>query len=91
MTQSFTEHLKYDRLTVVEVDKAAGRLRVRGVEDACSDLACEGTVVVTADGRTQDLEAINPGDIITMELKDGRARQITVVRRMYEEYSSPEL
>jgi hypothetical protein len=26
-----------------------------------------------------------------MELKDGRARQITVVRRMYEEYSSPEL
>jgi hypothetical protein len=91
MTQGFTEDLKRDRLTVVEVDKAAGRLRVRGVEDACSDLACEGTVVVTEEGPAQGLDAINPGDIITMELKDGRARQITVVRRMYEEYSSPEL
>lgn len=87
---SLTESLKQDRLTVVDVDTAAGRLRVKGEADVCTDLTCDGAVVVTDEGRTQDLATINQGDIITMEMKDGRPRQITVVRRVYDEYSSPE-
>jgi hypothetical protein len=31
-----------------------------------------------------------PGDIITMEEQQGRARQFVVVRRAWDEYSSPE-
>jgi hypothetical protein len=77
-------------LIVVAVDKAAGRLRVKGEAEVCTDLACGGTVIVTEEGRTQDLGEINEGDIVTMDVKDGRAREIRVVRRVYDEYSSPE-
>jgi translation initiation factor IF-1 len=45
---------------------------------------------VTDEGRGQDLGTINAGDIVTMEWKDGRPSQIRVVRRVYDEYSSPE-
>ena len=90
MALSLTESLKHNRLTVVAVDKAAGRLRVKGEDDVCSDLTCDGTVIVTEEGLTQDLAEINEGDIITREVKDGRASEIRVVRRVYEEYSSPE-
>lgn len=90
MALSLTESLKHNRLMVVAVDKAAGRLRVKGEDDVCSDLTCDGTVIVTEEGRTQDLAEINQGDIVTMEVKDGRASEIRVVRRVYEEYSSPE-
>ncbi|HEV8642747.1 MAG TPA: hypothetical protein VGV13_16780 [Methylomirabilota bacterium] len=87
---SLTDSLQRDRLIVVAVDKAAGRLRVKGEAEVCTDLACGGTVIVTEEGRTQDLGEINEGDIVTMDVKDGRAREIRVVRRVYDEYSSPE-
>jgi hypothetical protein len=90
MTLSLTDSLKQNRLTVVAVDKAAGRLRVRSEAEMCSDLTCDGTLVVTDEGQSQDLGTINAGDIITMELKNGRPSQIRVVRRVYDEYSSPE-
>ncbi len=90
MAYSLTESLKHNRFSVVEVDKAAGRLRVRNEAEMCTDLNCDGTVIVTEEGRTNDLAQVNPGDIITMEHQDGRAKEIRVVRRVYEEYSSPE-
>jgi hypothetical protein len=90
MAYSLTDSLKHERFSVVHVDKESGRLRVKGMADACTDLSCEGAVVVTEDGRTEDVAQVHPGDIITMDQKDGRARQIVVVRRAYEEYSSPE-
>lgn len=90
MAYSLTESLKHNRFSVVAVDKAAGRLRVKSEAEACTDLTCDGTVIVTEDGRTNDLDRVNPGDIITMEQQDGRAKEIRVVRRVYEEYSSPE-
>ncbi len=90
MAYSLTESLKHNRFHVVEVDKAAGRLRVRNEAEMCTDLTCDGTVIVTEEGRTNDLAQVNPGDIITMEHQDGRAKEIRVVRRVYEEYSSPE-
>ena len=90
MAYSLTDSMKYERFSVVHVDKAAGRLRVKGIADACTDLTCEGAVVVTEDGKSNDLERIHPGDIVTMQQHNGRAQQIVVVRRAYEEYSSPE-
>ena len=91
MAQGLTEWLQKTRLTVVEVDRAKGRLRVRGEADACSDLSCgEQTLVVTDDG-TGGLETLNPGDIIKVEPAAGRANRIVVVRRAWDEIASPEL
>ena len=91
MAYSLTDSLRQNRFTVVEVDKARGRLRVKNAGDVCTDVTCGGGVTIVADEeQTQDLDKLNPGDIITMEQKDGRAQHIVVVRHMYEEYSSPE-
>ncbi len=90
MAYSLTESLKHNRFHVVEVDKAAGRLRVRNEAEMCTDLNCDGTVIVTDEGRSNDLTQLNAGDIVTMEQQDGRAKEIRVVRRVFDEYSSPE-
>jgi hypothetical protein len=87
---SLTDSLKHDRYSVVYVDKAAGRLRLKSEAELCADFACGEAEIITDEGRTRDLDEINQGDIITMELKDGRAREIRVVRRVFDEYSSPE-
>lgn len=92
MTQSLTDWLQQSRLLVVEVDTKAGRLRVRGAEDACTELSCqERTLVVTDEGTTHDLDALNPGDIIKVESAAGRPEKIVVLRRAWEEWASPEL
>jgi hypothetical protein len=90
MAYSLTESLGRDRFSVVAVDTTTGRLRVKGVADACTDFSCEGADIITEEGASKDLEMVRPGDIIRMEQQDGRAREIVVVRRAYEEYSSPE-
>ena len=90
MAYSLTDSLGRDRFSVVEVDSTTGRLRVKGVADACTDFSCEGADIITEDGASKDLEMVRPGDIIRMEQQNGRAREIVVVRRAYEEYSSPE-
>ena len=87
---SLTDSLKQDRLIVVAVDKAAGRIRVKSDAEVCSDLGCDGALVVTDEGQSNDLDNLNQGDIIMLETKNGRASQIRVVRRVYDEYSSPE-
>lgn len=92
MTQSLTDWLQQSRLTVVEVDKATGRLRVRGAADTCTELSCrEQTVVVADEGTNGDLGTLNPGDIIKIEPAAGRPEKIVVLRRAWEEWSSPEL
>jgi hypothetical protein len=90
MSYGLTDSLDRERFCVVDVDKNAGRLRVKGMADVCSDLSCEGAEIITEEGVTKDLETVRPGDIIKMDQKDGRAHEIVVVRRAYEEYSSPE-
>jgi len=90
MAYSLTDSLKHDRFHVVSVDKTAGTMRVRGAAEACTDISCGEALVVTDEGTSHDLERLNPGDIVTLEHKDGRAQQIRVVRRVWEEYSSPE-
>jgi hypothetical protein len=76
---------------VVSVDKETGRLRVKGSADNCSDLTCHGeTVVVADDGTRGDLDLLNPGDIIKVEPAIDRPSKIVVVRRAWEELTSPE-
>lgn len=92
MAQSLTDWLQQSRLMVVEVDKAAGRLRVKGPAGTCTDLSCRDQIlVVTDDGTSGDLGALNPGDIIKLEPAAGRPEKIVVVRRVWEELASPEL
>ena len=92
MTQSLTEWLRDSRLMVVEVDKDTGRLRVKGDADVCSDLSCsEGTVVVADDAAHATLETLNPGHIVRVEGAPGRPQRIVVLRRVWEELTSPEL
>jgi hypothetical protein len=90
MARSLTDSLKHDRYRVVEVDKAAGRLRIKSEADMCSDFACGEAEIVTDEGRTRDLAEINQGDIVMLDHKDGKATEIRVVRRVFDEYSSPE-
>jgi translation initiation factor IF-1 len=90
MAYSLTDSLKHNRFQVVSVDTTAGTLRVRGETEACTDVSCADAVVLTDEGSSRDLARLNAGDIVTLEQKDGRAQQIRVVRRVYDEYSSPE-
>lgn len=90
MAKSLTDSLLHDRYSVVAVDKAAGRLRIKSEAQVCTDFACQEAEIVTDEGRTRDLDEINAGDIITLEHQDGKAKEIRVVRRVFEEYSSPE-
>jgi hypothetical protein len=91
MSESLTDWLQRSRLTVVDVDPAAGRLRVRGEADACSDLSCPAQVVVMTEEGSSGLQALNPGDIVRLEPPAGRPEKIIVLRRVWEEIASPEL
>ena len=89
---SFMESLRLDRFTVVAIDTASGRVRIKGDADACTDLSCSGeTLVASDDGVGTDLAALNPGDIVKLEGPPGHPRRIVVVRRVWEELTSPEL
>jgi len=90
MAQSLTDFLQTNRLTVVGINKEAGRVRVRDAADMCTDLTCQGTVVVTDAEQKADLDLLNPGDIIKVETQDGRAQRIVVLRRAWDEIASPE-
>jgi len=91
MAESITERLQRDRLLVVEVLKEAGRIRVKGAGDSCRDVSCGAAAIVDAsEGPTGGLEALNPGDIIRVESEPGNAPRIVVVRRVWEELTSPE-
>jgi hypothetical protein len=92
MTQNLTDWLQQSRLTVVAIDTARGRLRVRGVDEACSDLSChQRTLVVTNDGLVGSLDTLNPGDIVKIESGAERPEKIVVLRHIWDEFASPEL
>jgi hypothetical protein len=91
MTQSLTDWLQQSRVVVVGVDAVTRRVRVKSEAAACTDLSChERTLVVTEDGAAPDLTALNAGDIVRVEERSGRAERIVVVRRVWEELTSPE-
>jgi hypothetical protein len=84
---SFTESLQRDRHIVVSVDTSRGTVRVKGVAEACTDLS---TLVVSDEGTRADLATLNAGDIVRLEGPGGRPDRIVVVRRVWDELSSPE-
>ena len=91
MSQGLTDWLQQSRFVVVAVDSARRSLRVKDEAEACTDLSCsERTVVVTDEGTGPDLEAINAGDIVKIEEASGRPERIVVVRRVWEELTTPE-
>jgi hypothetical protein len=91
MAQSLTDWLQQSRVVVVAVDPATRHVRVKGDADACTDLSCsERTLVVTDEGAAANLAALNVGDIVRVEEASGRPQRIVVVRRVWEELTSPE-
>jgi hypothetical protein len=90
VAQSITDWLHESRLTVVAVDPGARRIRLRGIAEACTDVTCSGEAEVVADDVTGGLEALCPGDIVRVESRAGAAHRILVVRRVWDEFSSPE-
>ena len=87
----FTESLQQDRHIVVSVDTARGRVRVKGLADACTDLSCSDTTLVVSDeGVRADLAMLNAGDIVRLEGPADRPARIVIVRRVWDELSSPE-
>ena len=89
---SLTDAIQQTRHIVVAVDLAARTVRVRGEAEACTDLSCsEQTLVVSDDAGTRaDLSALNAGDIVKLEGPSGQPQRIVVVRRVWDELSSPE-
>ena len=91
-TPGLTEWLQQSRLTVIEVDKDASHIRVRGEADVCTDVACAPDLLVVSDeGTSPDLSDLNPGDIIKLEKPASGPQRIVVLRRVWEEYTSPEV
>jgi len=92
MTQSLTDWLQQSRLVIVSVDPSRRRVRVKSAADACTDLSCsESTIVVSDENGAGGLDGLNAGDIV--KLDGGTADQparIVVVRRVWEELTSPE-
>jgi C4-type Zn-finger protein len=89
---SLTDSLQQGRHIIVAVDPARKTIRVKSAADACTDLSCsEQTLIVSddADGRA-DLAVLNAGDIVKLEGPLDRPRRIVVVRRVWDELSSPE-
>ena len=89
---SLTDSIQQDRHIVVAVDPVAKTVRIRGEADACTDLSCsEQTLVVSDDaGSGADLSKLNAGDLVKLEGPSGRPRRRSVVRRVWDELSSPE-
>ena len=92
MAQSLTDWLQQNRLVVVSVDASAGRVRVKSADDACTDVSCgERTVVVGDEHASGGLGSLNAGDIVRLDGGDAaRPERIVVVRRVWEELTSPE-
>ncbi|PYM30011.1 MAG: hypothetical protein DMD80_04780 [Candidatus Rokuibacteriota bacterium] len=88
---SLTDSIQQDRHIIVAVDTARNTVRIKGVADACTDLSCSAqTLVVSDEGSRADLTALNAGDIVRLEGPVGRPERIVVVRRVWDELSSPE-
>ena len=92
MTQSLTDWLQQNRLIVVSVDASARRIRVKSAADVCSDVSCgEHTVIVGDEHADGGLVALNAGDIVRFDGgTPARPERIVVVRRVWDELTSPE-
>jgi len=91
---SLTDSIQMGRLTVLQVDPAAGRIycleaggQLRVVEFTKDAVP----LIVTDGGRRADLSLLIAGDVIKVEREaDGRAHTIVVLRHASDEIGSPE-
>ena len=91
MSQSVTDALQHQRVIVVAVDATLARVRVKGAADVCADLSCSAETLVCCDeGTSPDLGTLCPGDVVKLEGPEGRPDRIVVVRRAWDELTSPE-
>ncbi len=90
MAESISDWLQRNRFTVVDVDRQHGPGRIKSDEDACTDVRCGPGTVVLGDHGPAGLETLNPGDIIRLEGERERPSRIVVVRRIWDELTSPE-
>jgi hypothetical protein len=91
MAQSLTDWLQQSRYVVIGVDRDQGRIRIKSATDACTDLSCTPSTLVLGDeaGRA-GLDALQPGDIVRVDGRAGQAERIHIVRRVWDELTSPE-
>jgi hypothetical protein len=75
---SLTDQMQSTRMTVVQVDKSAGKF-------LCAEHR-KWTAVSAA-----DLKVVGAGDIVKVERRDGQPSRIIVLRHAADELSSPEL
>jgi len=89
--KNLTAAIQTGRMTVLKVNREAnqivslnseGRVRVTGVSNKA--------VVVTEDKKAADLALLNAGDLIQVEPRDGQIQRILVLRRAWQETTSPE-
>jgi hypothetical protein len=73
-----TDQMQTTRMTVVQVDKSAGKF-------LCAEHR-KWTAVSAA-----DLKVVGAGDIVKVERRDGQPSRIIVLRHASDELSSPEL
>ncbi len=90
MAKSLTEELQEGRFVIVSADPEKRTVRIRAEADMCREMACHDETRVTTDDGPSHLGTLNAGDIVRVAMVDGRAREIVVVRRVWEELSSPE-
>jgi hypothetical protein len=91
MSETLTDWLRHSRLIVVDIQREFGRIRVRSEVDGCSDVACGAqTVVVDETGMSAGLDTLNPGDVIKIAREAGQPDRLVVVRRVWDELTSPE-
>jgi hypothetical protein len=91
MSETLTDWLRHSRLVVVDIERDLGRVRVRSETDGCSDLACGShAVVIDESGVDAGLDTLNPGDVIKVAREAGRPDRLVVVRRVWDELTSPE-
>jgi hypothetical protein len=90
MSESLTDWLQTNRLVVVAVDPSTRHIRLKSAADVCTDVTC-AEVMVTDDNDTHGLESLNAGDIVRLDGgTPARPDRIVVVRRVWEELTSPE-
>jgi len=75
---SLTDQMQTTRMTVVQVDRSAGKF-------LCAE-HLRWTAVSAA-----DLKAVGSGDIVKVERREGQPARIIVLRHASDELSSPEL
>jgi hypothetical protein len=92
MTLSLTDWLQQNRLVVVSVNASTRHVRLKSAADVCTDVSCsEQTVVVGDENGVTGLDALNAGDIVRLDGgTPARPERIVVVRRVWEELTSPE-